>query len=212
MTKFWPIWRVGAFCGAIFVLSGALIGIQAAQNQYFRIGAGVEQSENHDVALALAEKLGQKASDAKIQTPLIALIEGNDNAATRLVKLQNRQLDAVILSSAEIYALKNSATRTISGQNGMAGAASPTQANKQVISAPPLFGLRSLAALEFIPIHVIVNATAKHRLTRSDELRGRRFFDCWTHPSRSPVFRANFCALSANQRRCRKRLAEPTQN
>ena len=162
MRKFW--W-LPAFCLAIFAASMTVMGVMAAQSQYFRIGAGGEKSENHDLAVSLSELIGQKSSGAKTQAPLIALIEADDAAATRLVKLQNRQLDAVILSSAEIYVLKNSATH----------AASQAPEKKQVISAPPLFGLRSLAALEFIPIHVIVNATAKHRLTRSDELRGRRF-------------------------------------
>ena len=172
MTKFWPIWRVGAFCLVISAVSIYWMGVQAAQNQYFRMGAGLEQSENHDVAVALAEKLGHKAGDAKFQTPLIALIEGNDNAATRLGKLQNQQIDAVILSSAEIYVLKQAVLPTQKLANGTAA---QTKEAKKMLAVPPLFGLRSLAALEFIPIHVIVNATAKHRVTRSEDLRGRRF-------------------------------------
>ncbi|MCX8507047.1 MAG: hypothetical protein ORN98_10615 [Alphaproteobacteria bacterium] len=173
MTTFWPIGRLWLFCLAIFAVSMTRMGVMAAQSQYFRMGAGVENSENHDVAVALAEIIGHKASGAKTQTPLIALIVADDAPATRLAKLQNRQLDAVILSSAEIYSLKNSATR----------AASQVNENKQVLTAPPLFGLRSLAALEFIPIHVIVNATAKHRLTRSEDLRGRRFLIIGRNPA-----------------------------
>ena len=151
------VYRVFSLVSVIFGLVVYAAPSKAGTN-YLKIGAAEAGGENYAVAASVAQRLshdrvGQKNRPSK----MIGLIVPVPDAAERLDKMARGELDAVVLSSVEIFMLSN--------QLGHGTRA----------KSPPLFGLRSLALLQRSPLHIIVNATAKHRPNRSMDLRGRNF-------------------------------------